>query len=85
MLLLFNLETSYVTSEKLAPSPITLCADISKAVELERKLLRAGEKKGLKDVMGRVVADYNKMTSKKHHRIDSGRRSLILNLLLETT
>ena len=57
-----------------------ILADIGKAVEIEKKLGRG--KSTLRDVLGRVVSDFNKMTTRKAHRIDSGRKSLIYNLLL---
>lgn len=50
------------------------------AVEIERKIGRG--KTTLRDVLSRVVSDFNKMTTKKAHRIDSSRKALIYNLLL---
>ena len=70
----------FVTAEKISPSPISIVADIQKAVELEKKLGRG--KNALRDVLGRVVSDFNKMTANKKHRIDSGRKALLLNMLL---
>ena len=70
----------FVTAEKISPSPISILADIQKAVELEKKLGRG--KIALRDVLGRVVSDFNKMNANKKHRIDSGRKALLLNMLL---
>ena len=68
----------YVTSEKLAPSPITMCADINQAIAVERR--NGGGKLPLKDALAKVIAQYNKMVTIKRHRIESGRRALIYNL-----
>ena len=70
----------FVTAEKNSPSPISILADIQKAVELEKKLGRG--KSTLRDVLGRVVSEFNKMNANKRHRIDSGRKALLLNMLL---
>jgi len=53
-------------------------ADISEALNIERKV--GGRKATLKDALSSIVAQYNKLTSKKTHRIDSARRCLIYNL-----
>jgi len=79
----FDLELGYVTAEKIAPSPIDLVALLQQAVEAERKSARNGSKAPLKDVLGRCIAEYNRMVSVKRHRIDSSRRSLVYNLLLD--
>ena len=52
------------------------------AVELERRAAKPGVSKALKDVLSRCIAEYNKMTTNKKHRIDSDKRKLISNLLL---
>lgn len=70
----------FVTAEKISPSPIGILADIQKAVEMEKKLGRG--KTALRDVLGRVVSDYNRMIANKKHRIDVQRKSLLLNLFL---
>lgn len=61
-----------------------MVADVFQAVELERKFAsaRPGMKATLKDLLGRVVADYNKMVSLRRHRIDAPRRSLLYNMSL---
>jgi len=69
-----------VTAEKLTPSPITICADIKQAIALERR--NGGAKLPLKDVLAKVIAQYNRMVTIKRHRIESGRRALIYNLCL---
>ena len=72
-----------MTSEKSTPSPICLVGDMSSAVAAERGLARRpGAKTALKDVLSRCIAEYNKMTTLKRHRIDSSKRALIYNLLL---
>ncbi|CAK9097187.1 unnamed protein product [Durusdinium trenchii] len=81
---LHSLKLGYVTSEKLTPSPITIAADINAAIAVERRASRSSSKAALKDLLSRCVADYNKMTTVKKHRIDSSRRSLIYNLLLDS-
>ena len=73
-------ETGYVTSEKLTPSPITICADIKQAIGVERR--SGAAKLPLKDVLGKVIAQYNRMVTIKRHRIESARRALIYNLFL---
>ena len=56
---------------------------MSSAVEAERGIARrTGAKTALKDVLARCIAEYNKMTTLKRHRIDSSKRALIYNLLL---
>ena len=52
------------------------------AVEIERRLSagRGGASKALRDVLGRCVTEYNKMTSNKRHRIDAARKTLSYNL-----
>ena len=72
----------YVTSEKIQPSPIVICGDIGSAVASERQSMRNGDKAPLKDILTKLVAEYNRMTTSKKHRIDSSRRSLIYNLFL---
>lgn len=73
-------ELGYVTSEKQTPSPIDVVANIHQAVMEERKATRNGSKLPLKDVLGVIIAQYNRMTTIKRHRIDGARRSLIYNM-----
>ena len=69
-----------MTSEKLTPSPITICADIKQAITVERR--NGGAKLPLKDVLAKTIAQYNRMVTIKRHRIESARRALIYNLRL---
>lgn len=57
-----------------------MLADIQQAINVEKKLHPS--KTALKDVLGRVVAEYNRMTSVRRHRIDGARRQLVYNLFL---
>lgn len=61
------------------PSPINIMADIKETIAVEKRLNRNG-RGALKDVLGKVIAEYNRFCSNKRHRIDSARRSLIYNL-----
>ena len=74
----------YVTSEKQAPSALDLLGSIAKAIGVERRQAnnKPGVSKALKDMLTKVVGDFNKLTTNKKHRIDTGRKSLLYNLLL---
>ena len=72
-------ETGYTSAEKIEPSPLTVMAEIGSAIELERKMARGG-RTGLRDLLIRVVSEYNRIVTKKSHRIDSGRKAMIFNL-----
>lgn len=74
-------ETTWVTAEKQAPSPISIMADIKEAIAVEKRVMRSGSRFALKDVLAKVVAEYNKLCTMRKHKIDSHRRSLIYNLL----
>lgn len=76
-----NQEMGYVTAEKVEPSPITIMADMNQAIKLERVLCRGG-RTGTRDLLNKVVSEYNRMVTKKSHRIDSARKALIYNLPL---
>ncbi|CAL1154103.1 unnamed protein product [Cladocopium goreaui] len=76
---LHSLKTQWVTAEKQVPSPINIMADIKETIAVEKRLNRQG-RGALKDILGKVIAEYNKFCSNKRHRIDSTRRSLIYNL-----
>lgn len=71
----------YVTSEKVAPSPITILADMKCAIEIEKRQSR-GARSSLKDCLNRVIADYNRSVTVKKHRVDGQRKQLIYNLRL---
>ena len=57
-----------------------MLADVQQAINVEKKLHPS--KTALKDVLGRVVAEYNRMTTVRRHRIDGARRQLVYNLFL---
>ena len=65
----------YVTSEKQAPSALDLLGSIAKAIDVERRQANSkpGVSKALKDMLSKVVGDFNKLVSNKKHRIDTGR------------
>lgn len=47
---------------------------------IERRMARAGTSGALKDVVSRCVGEYNRMVTKKSHRIETGIKSMIMNL-----
>lgn len=69
----------FVTAEKIQPSPLAIVGDISQAINIEKRMTRT--RTALKDVLNRVVADFNRLTTNRKHRIDSARKGLIYNLL----
>ena len=72
-----------MTAEKQSPSAIDFLANIRSAIDVERRLSSAkggGAPKALKDVMGKVVSDYNRLCTVKKHRIDGVKRCLCYNL-----
>lgn len=71
-----------VTAEKVSPSPIDFVALMQQAVAIEQRLERAGVSKALKDTLTRCVGEYNRMVTKRSHRIDTQLKCLILNLFL---
>ena len=60
---------AYVTSEKQAPSPIQMAAEIAEAIKAEKLAGRCGARSPLKDNLNKVIAEYNKLTTVKRHRI----------------
>ena len=70
----------HITAEKQSPSAIQFYADLKEAIALERRLQQGS--KPLKDVLSKIVADYNRMTTVRSHRIDTNRRNMAYNLLL---
>ena len=70
----------FVTAEKIEPSPITIMGEINQAIQVEKSFVRGG-RAGLRDLLSLTVTNYNRMVTNKRHRIDSGRKALILNLL----
>ncbi|CAK9076606.1 Uncharacterized protein SCF082_LOCUS36896, partial [Durusdinium trenchii] len=77
---LHSLKIGYITSEKVAPSAIQIVADLKSAIGIEQRMNR-GRSQPLKDILGRVTSEYNKMVSIKRHRIDTTRKNLAYNLL----
>ena len=45
--------------------------------------MSSGPVRPLKDLLTRCCAEYNKLCSSKRHRVDSSRKSLIYNMLLD--
>eukprot|EP00435_Cladocopium_sp_Y103_P069260 s569_g33.t1 len=78
---LHALRIQHVSAQKQAPSPLDFLGNLKEAVGVERRLSRAGASSALKDVVGRCVSEYNKMVTKKAHRIDTEIKKMILNLL----
>lgn len=72
-----------MTAEKQTPSAIDFLANIRNAIDMEKRMLSAkggSAPKALKDVLGKVVSDYNKLVTVKKHRIDSMKRALCYNM-----
>ena len=85
--LLSNLPSSaqgiqHVTAEKQAPSPIDILGAMKEAVSIEKRLAKAGTSKALRDILSRCVGDYNKLCTKRTHRIDTATKTLVMNLFL---
>jgi hypothetical protein len=72
-----------VTAEKQAPSPIDILGAMKEAVAIEKRLAKAGVSKALRDVLSRCVGEYNKMVSKRSHKIDTPTKNLVMNMFLE--
>ena len=70
----------HITAEKQSPSAIQFYADLKEAIALERRLQQGS--KPLKDILSKIVADYNRMVTVRSHRIDTNRRNMAYNLLL---
>ena len=45
-------------------------------------MAKAGAKTSTKDLLGKVVADYNRLCTQKNHRVDSLKKQLTYNMLL---
>ena len=54
-------ETGFVSAEKQVPSPVELVAELSQAVDLQRRQKQAP----LRDLLFKVAAEYNKMVTQK--------------------
>ena len=72
-----------MTSEKQAPSPIDILGAMKEAVGVEKRLAKAGTSRALRDVLSRCVGEYNKMVSKRSHKIDTTTKNLVMNMFLE--
>lgn len=59
-----------------------MVARFANAIDLEKRMTK-GKSTALRDVLTRVVSDYNRMVAIKHHRVDSGKKSMVLNLILD--
>ena len=70
----------HITAEKQSPSAIQFYADLKEAIALERRVQQGN--KPLKNVLSKIVADYNRMVTVRSHRIDTNRRNMAYNLLL---
>ena len=77
-------ELDHVTAEKQTPSAIDFVGTIRSAIDLERRMASksAGSGKALKDLLSKVVAEYNRLVTVKKHRIDGSKRQLCYNMLL---
>ena len=70
-----------MSQEKQAPTPVQLVAELKQAVEIEKRQSKS-KSSALRDVLTRVIAEYNRMVTNKKHKIDSSRKALVLNLTL---
>ena len=71
-----------MTADKQAPSALDYLGTMKEAVAIEKRVAKPGMSKALKDVLGRVIAEYNRMCSNKRHRIDTEKKKLVQNLFL---
>ena len=72
----------HVTAEKQAPSPIDFLGAMKEAVAIEKRLCKSGQSKALRDVLSRCVGEYNRMVTKKSHKVDTAVKNLIMNMFL---
>ena len=75
-----NLGLGYVTAEKVIPSPISMMAEIQEAISITKRTQRAG-RTATRDLLTRVVADFNSLVTVKARRIDAKKKGLLYNLL----
>lgn len=71
-----------MTADKQAPSALDYLGSMKEAVSLERRQAKQGTSRALKDVLAKVVTEYNKMCTNKLHRITTERKKLVQNLIL---
>ena len=78
-----NQELGHVTAEKQSPSAIDFVGTVRSAIDLERRMaVKTSGPKALKDLLAKVVSEYNKMVTVKRHRIDGAKRSLCYSMFL---
>lgn len=75
-----NQGIQYVTAQKQAPSAIDFLGAMKEAVSIEKRVATGGTSKALRDVLARCVGDYNKMVTKKAHRITTEIKNMVMNL-----
>ena len=63
-----------MTSEKQAPSALDYLGSMQQAVDLEHRASKPGTSTALRDVLGRCIAEYNRMCSNKRHKIDTDKK-----------
>ena len=63
------------------PSALDYLGHFKDALEIERRLLKPGVSRALKDVLNSLVATYNKMATSKRHRVDASRKAVTYNML----
>ena len=71
-----------VTAENQAPSPIDFLGAMKEAVAIEKRLSKAGVSKALRDVLSRCVGEYNRMCTRKNHKVDTPTKNMVMNLFL---
>ena len=71
-----------MTADKQSPSCLDYLGHFKEALAIEKRLLRPGASKALKDMLSSLVATYNKMATNKKHRVDAPRKAMIYNLFL---
>ena len=74
-------ELGHSTAEKQKPSALQFLADFKQAINIERRLAKAGSKSSTKDMLRKTAAEYNQMCTLKAHRVDSTLQQLIYNML----
>lgn len=70
-----------MSAEKQGPSPVQIVAELQHAIDLQRRQTHS-KNTPLRDMLNKIVAEYNRFASNKKHRLDSARKALALNLTL---
>lgn len=73
----------HVTADKQTPSALDYLGHMKEAVAIEKRLQKQPPRP-LKDLLNSLVATYNKMTTSKRHRIETGKKNLIYNMWLSS-